>query len=105
MVCVSCQDEDLVLSGWLSRAVAVNCRFADHCKSNGWTFIDNWKLLYGKDTLYARDGVHLSYQGVPVMPRTRERELNTLQHFFVIQEMNKTCRKDREDRIAEKKSN
>ncbi|XP_045136199.1 uncharacterized protein LOC123519077 [Portunus trituberculatus] len=45
---------------WLSRAIAVNCRFADHCRSNGWAFINNWDLFYGKDTLYTRDGVHLS---------------------------------------------
>ncbi|MPC45802.1 hypothetical protein E2C01_039507 [Portunus trituberculatus] len=36
---------------WLSRAIAINCRLADHCRSNGWVFIDNWDLFYSKDTL------------------------------------------------------
>ncbi|MPC42456.1 hypothetical protein E2C01_036078 [Portunus trituberculatus] len=54
----------------------------DHCRSNGWAFIDNWDLFYGKDTLYARDGVHLSRQGVRVLAGTLEGELNALQRFF-----------------------
>ena len=82
MVCVSCQDEDLVLSGWLSRAVAVNCRFADHCKSNGWTFIDNWDLFYGKDVLYAGDGVLLSRRGIQVLAGTLKKEFNALHCLF-----------------------
>ena len=69
-------------SEWLSRAIALNRRLANHCKSQGWSFIDNWDLFYGKDTLYARDGVHLSRQGVRVMAGTLERELSALQRFF-----------------------
>ena len=61
---------------WLSRAIAVHCRLANHCKGNGCTFIDKWDLFYGKDTLYARDGVHLSRKGVRAMPGKLERELN-----------------------------
>ena len=67
---------------WLSRAIAVNCRLADHCKSKGWSFIDNWDLFYGKDALYARDGVHLSRQGVRVLAGTLEREVDALRRFF-----------------------
>ena len=93
---MSCHD----VAEWLSRAIAVNCRIAHHCKGNGWTFIDNWDLFYDKNTLYARDRVHLSRQGVRVMSGTLERELNVLQRFFVSQEMVKTCGKDREYRIA-----
>ncbi|MPC99736.1 hypothetical protein E2C01_095167 [Portunus trituberculatus] len=51
-------------------------------RSNGWTFIDNWDLFYGKDTLYARDGVHFSRQDVRVLAGTLEGELNALQRFF-----------------------
>ncbi|MPC87103.1 hypothetical protein E2C01_081954 [Portunus trituberculatus] len=43
-------------------------------------FIDNWDL--GKDTFYARDGVHLSRQGVQVLAGTLEGELNELRRFF-----------------------
>ena len=67
---------------WLSRAIAVNRRLANHCRSNGWSFIDNWDCFYGKDTLYARDGVHLSRQGVRVLAGTLEREVGALQRFF-----------------------
>lgn len=67
---------------WLSRAIAVNRRLAVHCKSNGWSFVDNWDLFYGKDALYARDGVHLSRQGVRVLAGTLESELSPLQRFF-----------------------
>ena len=67
---------------WLSRALAINCRLAAHCKSNGWSFIDTWDLFYGKDALYARDGVHLSRQGVRVLAGTLEDEVNALQRLF-----------------------
>ena len=67
---------------WLSRAIAVNRRLAAHCKSNGWSFIDNWDSFYGKDAFYARDGVHLSRQGVRVLAGTLEREVSALQRFF-----------------------
>ncbi|MPD04740.1 hypothetical protein E2C01_100445 [Portunus trituberculatus] len=46
----------------------------DHCRRNGWAFIDNWDLFYGKDTLYARDGVHLSREGVRILTGTLEGE-------------------------------
>ncbi len=29
-----------VCAEWLSRDITVNRRLANHCKSNGWTFID-----------------------------------------------------------------
>ena len=38
---------------WLSRAIAVNYRLANHCKCNEWTFIDNRDLFYGKVILYS----------------------------------------------------
>ena len=63
---------------WLSRALALNNRLAAHCKSNRWAFVDNWDLFYGKDALYARDGVHLSRQGVRVLAGTLEKELSPL---------------------------
>ena len=31
---------------WLSRAIAVNSWLADHCKSNGWAFVDNWDSFF-----------------------------------------------------------
>ena len=65
---------------WLSRVIAVNCRLANHCKSTTCTFIDKWNLFYGKDTLYGRNGTHLSLQGVRVLAGTLEQQINTLKH-------------------------
>ena len=64
---------------WLSRAIIVNCRSANHCMGNGWTFIDNWNLFYSKDTFYARDGLHLSL----AMAGMFEKNLNALQGSFL----------------------
>lgn len=59
----------------------MNCRLADHCKANGWTFVNNWDCFYGKDHLYHRDGVHLSRKGVQVLADSLEREVGALQGF------------------------
>ncbi|MPC61324.1 hypothetical protein E2C01_055394 [Portunus trituberculatus] len=64
---------------WLGTA-----RLADHCKSNGWEFIDNWDLFYRKDTLYARDGLHSSRQGVRGLAGTLEGDLNALRRIFSV---------------------
>ena len=61
---------------WLSRALAVNSMLADHCKANRWTFVDNWDCFYGKEHLYARDGVHLSKKGVQEFADSLERVIN-----------------------------
>ena len=45
---------------WLSRAIVMNCRLANHCNGNGWIFIGNWDIFYIKDTLYAGNGVHFT---------------------------------------------
>ena len=67
---------------WLSRAIAMNRRVADHCGSNGWAFLDTWDLFYGENSLYARDGVHLSRRGVRVLAQALERKVGEVQGFF-----------------------
>ncbi|MPC90546.1 hypothetical protein E2C01_085538 [Portunus trituberculatus] len=67
---------------FLSAGEMTFARLGDHCRSNGWALIDNWDLFYGKDTLYARDGVHFSRQGVRVLAETLEGKLNALWRFF-----------------------
>lgn len=67
---------------WLSRALAINSKLAAHCKRNGWLFIDNWDLFYEKGSLYAKDGVHLSLQGVEVLADSLERSLSSLHDFL-----------------------
>ena len=60
---------------WLSRASALNSRLADLCRGNGWLFVDNWKYFFGKDHLYARDGVHLSERGTGALAWSLQRDL------------------------------
>ena len=60
---------------WLAKASALNSRLADLCRRSGWLFIDNWNCFFGKDHLYARDGVHLSKRGTEVLAWTLQRDL------------------------------
>ncbi len=68
---------------WFSRALAVNSRLAAHYRCNAWLYIDNWDLFFDNDTLYARNGVHLSLREVEVLADSLERSLNTLQVLLV----------------------
>ncbi len=61
---------------WLSHALAMNSFLADHCKDNGWTFVDNWNTSYGRNTMLARDGVHLSRRGVSAFAASLEWEVD-----------------------------
>ena len=67
---------------WLSYALALNCRLAEHCKSNGWAFIDHWDLFYGKQELYTQDSIHLSKEGVEVFASALERQVGLVKEFF-----------------------
>ena len=62
-------------AGWWSEAAALNSRLADHCRRNGWLFVDNWNYFYGKDHLYSRDGVHLSQRGSGALAWSLQRDL------------------------------
>ena len=66
----------------LSRAISLNSRLAAHCDRNGWLFIDTWNLFFGKEELYAKDRVHLSFQGVEVLSNALERALSLLSDFL-----------------------
>lgn len=54
---------------WLSRAIGINCSLDKYCSDHAIPFIDVWHRFYGNDVMYARDGVHLSRQGVAVLAR------------------------------------
>lgn len=58
---------------WLSRAIGFNCWLEKLCKELTVPFIDNWSLYYGNDSMYARDGVHLSRKGVGMLGRLVDR--------------------------------
>ena len=60
---------------WLSCAAALNSLMAEHCRRSGWLFIDNWNYFFGKDHLYAIDGVHLSSQGTAALAWSLQRDL------------------------------
>ena len=60
---------------WWSDAAALNSRLTDHCRRNGWLFVDNWNYFYGKDHLYTRDGVHLSERGTWALAWSLQRVL------------------------------
>ena len=62
-------------AGWWSEAAAVNSRLADHCRRNGWLFVDNWNYFFGKDYLYNSDGVHLSRRGTGALAWSLQRDL------------------------------
>ena len=88
---------------WLCRAVVMNCWVANHCKSNGWAFIENWGLFYGKDNLYAQDGVQLPRQSARVWAGTLGRDVKAINAFFISQR-ERDCTDDREDKIVKLKN-
>ena len=49
---------------WSSRALGINSRLGSLCDSLGIDFLNLWEDFYGFHSLYAGDGVHLSYRGV-----------------------------------------
>ena len=86
---------------WLSKAVI--CMPADHCKNNGWAFIDNWDLISDKNTSNAKDGVYLSHQCVRVLAGTLERRYMHSCAFFISREKEKLVRTIRETMVKSKK--
>ena len=44
-------------------AIEVNKKLGDLCKVKGLRFVNPWDSFFGKDRLYARDGIHFSEQG------------------------------------------
>ncbi|KAG0727546.1 hypothetical protein GWK47_034467 [Chionoecetes opilio] len=56
------QEGDVLLPDlWYSRAIALNCRLALHCKDNGWAFVDTWDLFFGITTSTA--GMGCTFRG------------------------------------------
>ena len=67
---------------WKSDAFAMNSLLAEHCRRNGWLFIDNWTQFDGKNHLYAKDGVHFSPWGVGGLSWRLESEMRTRVYFL-----------------------
>ena len=59
----------------------MNSWLAEHCKRNGLLFIDNWAYFYGKDHLYAREGVPLSACGTGALAWSLHREMRAWGFF------------------------
>ena len=49
---------------WLSHALDLNERLRRMCGDDGIGFMDEWSRIYGKQELYARDGVRVGRKGV-----------------------------------------
>ena len=73
-----------VLCGILSRrlgqrgcfeACTLNNRLVDHCRRNGWLHVDNWCYFFSKNSLYTRDGFHLSGRGIGALAWSIHRNL------------------------------
>lgn len=60
---------------WLSRAISANERVSVLCRERGVKFVDFWEMFWGRDDLYAIDGVHLSRKGVSVLKALYEEVL------------------------------
>ena len=51
----------------LSKNISINRRLGDLCTAEGVFFVDPYKVFFGQDRLYSRDGVHLSLRGKAVL--------------------------------------
>lgn len=56
-----------VVDEWLFCATVMNWQLPDNCKSNLWSFVDSRGHIFGRNSLYARDGVHLSCQEIALV--------------------------------------
>ena len=63
----------LLRGWWLSHALGLNERLRRMCGENGVGFMDEWSSFYGRQELYARDGVHFSKKGVQELSEYLER--------------------------------
>ena len=58
---------------WLSHALGLNDRLSKLCGESGVGFVDEWDRFYGRQELYAMDGVHFSRKGVQELSECLER--------------------------------
>ena len=53
--------------------LGLNERLMRMCGEDGVSFMDEWSRLYGRQELYARDGVHFSRKGMQELSECLER--------------------------------
>ena len=58
---------------WLSQAIGLNDRLRRLCGESRIGFMDEWDRFYGRQDLYARDGIHFSRKGVQEFSECIER--------------------------------
>ena len=58
---------------WLLQAIGLNDRLRRMCGESGVGFMDEWDRFYGRQELYARDGIHFSRKGVQELSECLER--------------------------------
>ena len=64
-------------SMWHARAIGLNERVKEMCRSMNVQFMDEWSKFYGRKELYAIDKVHLSKRGVDVLSDCLERAIGS----------------------------
>ena len=58
---------------WLSQAIGLNDRLRTLCGEYEVGFMDEWDRFFGRQELYARDGIHFSRKGVQELSECLER--------------------------------
>ena len=58
---------------WLSQAIGLNARLGRLCRESGVGFLDEWDRFFGRQELYAMDGIHFSRKGVQELSECVER--------------------------------
>ena len=51
----------------------MNDRLSKMCRESGVGFVEEWSSFYGRQELYARDGIHFSRRGVRELRECLER--------------------------------
>lgn len=47
----------------LSKVISINDKLKELCETNNVRFIDTWDTLFGKRSMYQKDGTHFSKRG------------------------------------------
>ena len=60
-------------TAWLREANSLNIRLGRMCRESGVGYMDEWDRFYGRQEMYARDGIHFNRRGVRELSECVER--------------------------------
>ena len=66
---------------WYSKALGMNNRLRKLCDDTNSLFLDLWDDYWGADDLYARDGLHLSREGIKMLSNHMDEAIFTKVNF------------------------